>query len=214
MSNEYNHDFHGVVKTHRKLPHWYAENAIYWLTFRLADSDTRERIEMWREMFGEEAEGEAVRTHAARTYTAPAVYVPSAGSHALARADVRRVVRESLFFHDGKKMDLIAAVIMPTHVHCLIKPYPGHTLTELMRSVKSFSGRKANALLGKEGEFWNVETYDHIVRNNYELERCLRYVKENPEKAGLGVGDGDGECWLYGVEGMSWENVNGEWRRG
>ena len=39
---------------------------------------------------------------------------------------------------------------------------------------------------GVEPPFWQNESYDHIVRDDFEYERMVRYVLENPRKAGLG----------------------------
>jgi hypothetical protein len=35
------------------------------------------------------------------------------------------------------------------------------------------------------GVFWPREYYDHLIRNEGELERSIRYVSENPVKAQL-----------------------------
>ena len=35
------------------------------------------------------------------------------------------------------------------------------------------------------GQFWQDESFDHIVRDEYQLERFQHYVHENPAKAGL-----------------------------
>ena len=45
--------------------------------------------------------------------------------------------------------------------------------------------REANKLLGTTGQFWEREYFDRLIRNAAELERAVRYVVENPVKAGL-----------------------------
>jgi hypothetical protein len=40
-------------------------------------------------------------------------------------------------------------------------------------------------ILERTGEFWLREYYDHLIRNIDEFERAVRYVGENPVKAGL-----------------------------
>ena len=54
-----------------------------------------------------------------------------------------------------------------------------------MKSVKGISAREANKILNRKGSFWQSESYDHIVRNEEELERIIKYVIYNPVKAGL-----------------------------
>ena len=55
----------------------------------------------------------------------------------------------------------------------------------LMKSIKGISAREANKILGKKGSFWQSESYDHIVRDEDELERIIKYVVMNPVKARL-----------------------------
>jgi hypothetical protein len=67
----------------------------------------------------------------------------------------------------------------------VFKTLPGHTLSEIVHSWKSFSAKSANRILGRKGPFWQQEYYDHLVRDQSELERAIRYVGQNPAKANL-----------------------------
>ena len=40
-------------------------------------------------------------------------------------------------------------------------------------------------MLGRSGEFWQREYYDHLIRSEAEFDRAMRYVMDNPSKAGL-----------------------------
>ena len=62
----------------------------------------------------------------------------------------------------------------------------------ILHSWKSFTSKEANKLLGKQGDSGNGSTYDHLVRERTDLERIVRYVVENPVKAGLRIGSGCG----------------------
>ena len=56
----------------------------------------------------------------------------------------------------------------------------------MLQSVKGFTARQANLILGRTGErFWQAESYDRWVRNEAEFDRISRYIEENPVKAGL-----------------------------
>lgn len=76
-----------------------------------------------------------------------------------------------------------AFVVMPNHVHVLWTPEA--TLASICRTVKSFSARRANCLLGRSGPFWQHESYDHVVRDASEGVRIRRYIEANPVRAGL-----------------------------
>ncbi|MEO6567272.1 MAG: isochorismate synthase, partial [Opitutaceae bacterium] len=42
-----------------------------------------------------------------------------------------------------------------------------------------------NRLLGRNGEFWQAESYDHLIREEADYAHAVEYVRRNPEKAGL-----------------------------
>ncbi len=65
-----------------------------------------------------------------------------------------------------------------------------------MHNIKRNSAKQANAALGRTGQFWQHESYDHFVRDEAELGRILQYVINNPVKAGL-VADWHDWKWTY-----------------
>jgi len=80
--------------------------------------------------------------------------------------------------------ELAAFVIMSNHVHVLLLPKVPVSL--LMKSLKGYTAREANKLLGRTGEpFWQKESYDHWVRDQGEWGRIKAYIENNPVKAGL-----------------------------
>ncbi len=80
--------------------------------------------------------------------------------------------------------ELRAWVLMVNHVHILI--YPKCNLSRITKSIKNFSAREANAILGRTGRpFWQDESYDHWVRGPEEMEKIVRYIERNPVTAGL-----------------------------
>jgi len=79
---------------------------------------------------------------------------------------------------------LHAYEVMPNHVHMLITPQV--EISVLMQSLKRFTGRQGNRMLGRTGEpFWQEESYDRLVRDQREFERIARYIEMNPVTAGL-----------------------------
>jgi REP element-mobilizing transposase RayT len=57
--------------------------------------------------------------------------------------------------------------------------------TKILQDLKAFTAREANKILNRTGQFWQHESYDHVVRNYHELKRIVNYVIFNPIKAGL-----------------------------
>ncbi|MBE7554915.1 MAG: transposase [Anaerolineales bacterium] len=79
---------------------------------------------------------------------------------------------------------------MANHVHVVYTPLRKeddsyHALSAIMQSLKGRTASKANSLLGRRGDFWQHENYDHVVRDEAEFQRIIRYVLNNPVKAGF-----------------------------
>lgn len=62
---------------------------------------------------------------------------------------------------------------------------PSYIVSDIFGSVKKFTARRANSMLGRRGSFGQDESYDHVIRDDNELERTIWYVLDNPVKAGL-----------------------------
>ena len=60
-----------------------------------------------------------------------------------------------------------------------------YPLADMLRLLKGRTARYCNQELERSGVFWQSESYDHVVRDDRELERIIRYILGNPVKAGL-----------------------------
>ena len=75
---------------------------------------------------------------------------------------------------------------MPNHVHVLLLPLI--SASKLLQSLKGYTARQANLLLGRTGKkFWQAESYDHWVRDDREMERssAVRTSRTIPSRLGL-----------------------------
>lgn len=58
-----------------------------------------------------------------------------------------------------------------------------HGLPEIVRAFKSFSARRINILRHAEGiPVWQRNYYEHIIRNEPEMDRITRYIEANPTR--------------------------------
>jgi len=75
----------------------------------------------------------------------------------------------------------------PTQTNCLRYRLhddgKGSVLAVIMQSLKGYTARKCNLALGRSGQFWQHESFDHIIRDQGELVRVIKYVLGNPVKA-------------------------------
>ncbi len=123
-----------------------------------------------------------------------------AGPDYLKEEKIAKVVLDRLREFDGSLYRLIAAAIMPNHIHFLIDTYlqienlpkgvlPDEdnyvSLAKTMQLIKGGSSFTANKILGRKGKFWNIESYDHLVRHEVEYFNIVRYILMNAVKARL-----------------------------
>ena len=54
-----------------------------------------------------------------------------------------------------------------------------------MKNIKGPTAIQANKALGRNGQFWMTESYDHYIRDDHELDRIHTYILNNPIKADL-----------------------------
>jgi REP element-mobilizing transposase RayT len=185
-----------TIRDRGRLPHWEKESATYFITFRLADSVPKsvlDRIESEREAIVKTANQlhrplSPDERRKIQRLSSPIIekYLDSgAGNCDLKNPAIAEEVASTLRHFDDQRYRLFAWCVMPNHVHVVVRLLPGQTLAEVIHSWKSFTAKRANTILERQGSFWQREYYDHLVRNEGELERSIHYVAENPEKANL-----------------------------
>ena len=178
------------------LPHWTKKGATYAVTFRLVDSMPAEVTEQWRverEKIIQNAasQGRELSSHEQqeleRLYSDKVESYLNAGHGQcyLRENTITELVANAFKHFDGERYDLIAWVIMPNHVHVIVKPYEGIELSEILHSWKSFTATQANKILGRKEDFWYGEYYDHLIRDEEDFYNQVNYVLSNPSKAGL-----------------------------
>jgi REP element-mobilizing transposase RayT len=179
-----------------RLPHLKKEGAVYFVTFRLADSlPAREvaRLKHERQVILEQARAakSPLTWHEEEQllawYCDKVEGLLDAGHGAcwLSKSEVADLVADALKIFAGQRYELRAWVVMPNHVHAVVWPMPGYTLSKILHSWKSFTSKAANQLLHRTGEFWQKESFDHWIRDEAEGVRLVAYVERNPVKAGL-----------------------------
>ena len=79
---------------------------------------------------------------------------------------------------------LISFCVMPNHVHVVLEPET--PLAKITRSIKGYTARTANHVLGRTGRhFWHDDDCDRWIRNAGERGRVTQYIESNPVSAGL-----------------------------
>ncbi len=172
-----------TIRDRGRLPHWEMDSGIYFVTFRLADSLPEAVLQQMRRRLSSKLENEDRKRQLARAIER---YLDEGtGACYLKQTRVAALVAGVIHHEDGRAYRLMAWVVMPNHVHLVFRLLPGRKLANTLQALKSYTAHEANRLLGRKGGFWQREYFDHLVRNGNELDRAVRYVLANPEKAGL-----------------------------
>ena len=121
------------------------------------------------------------------------------GERWLSDERIAQLVYDAILYRDRKQYNLTCFTIMPNHVHMVFSPLNAaqpdrsrskrksgkYLLSPIMESLKGYTAGEANKILGRSGSFWQHESYDRVVRDANELQRIIKYVLNNPVKAGL-----------------------------
>jgi REP element-mobilizing transposase RayT len=182
-----------VTQSERHLPHWQQTGVTYFVTFRLTDSIAANILEQWREERTQWLkhhpppwDWKTAREYMRRFEEEREQWLDQGhGSCLLRNPKAAQILAESLRHFDGQRYVLDAFVVMPNHMHALVKPLDDYSIAKILHSWKSFSANAINHQFGREGALWMAETFDTIVRDKLHLEACRAYIAKNPGKAAL-----------------------------
>ncbi|MDZ7654856.1 MAG: type I restriction-modification enzyme R subunit C-terminal domain-containing protein [Sulfurimicrobium sp.] len=178
------------------LPHWRQDEASYFVTFRLADSLPKQRLIAWREARADwltrnpRPWSASQETDYAERFSAriESWLDAGVGSCALANPQTRELMEKALRHFDGERYRLGKYVVAANHVHVIVTPLPGHELSAILHSWKSYTAKQilqseAASVRLSEGtiSIWQKESYDRIVRSSEELFRIEHYIQRHSE---------------------------------
>ena len=160
MTNGYEKRKHSRLKTYD-----YTNSGCYFITFC-----TKDRAHVLSSIVGRGA------------LTPPLVELTDIGKIAA------EVIERTSVVYPGISIDNY--VIMPNHVHLLIRispvdggvraPRPTEngsvSITEVIKAMKSITTRKIGT------KIWQTSFYDHVIRNDEDYQTRCRYIEENPAK--------------------------------
>lgn len=85
---------------------------------------------------------------------------------------------------DDMEFKVYSYCLMPDHFHAIFGlANSGKTLAEVCGAFKSLSTREYWRWY--EGKLWQRQFFDHVIRNDTDLNETLQYIELNPARAGL-----------------------------
>jgi putative transposase len=189
---------------YKKLPHWAQAGVVSFITWRTGDSlpvaavrriDERRSVALkqfgldpasnWREHLARLPAPDRRRLQWELFTTLDDELDHNFGECVLARPELSQIVLDSLLHFDGVRYVLTDAVVMPNHVHVLVAFREEDALITQCQGWKRYTSRIIQKSLGRQGEFWQTEQFDHLVRGPEQFGRFRGYIADNPKRARL-----------------------------
>ncbi|MBL7940687.1 MAG: transposase [Flavobacteriales bacterium] len=171
------------------MPHVVSAELIQHVSYHLADSLPKEALERMQE----ETNSLPPKLRDAEKEIRIAAYLDAGkGSCILRVPELAEMVQETFTHFHGERYHLHAWCVMPNHVHVLFQPVNGWTMSKIVSSWKSYTGRRISAYVkratlgrGEPSKVWHREYWDRYIRDHAHYVNLVAYIHENPVKAGL-----------------------------
>ncbi|MDR3303193.1 MAG: transposase [Treponema sp.] len=130
------------------------------------------------------------------------------GDWALQEAAIKQMFLDMVMIAKKKfQFKLWNFMIMDNHIHFLIKPGDGVSLSKIMQWLKCNFAKKWNKLHDRTGHLWGERFFSEIIEDESHLEVVSAYIDRNPVKANLVWQASDWQFgglfhWLNGIKGV------------
>jgi REP-associated tyrosine transposase len=191
---------------YRNLPHWHPPGKSIFLTWRLYGSLPQTVINQLRITRQQLSKRKSVLTgwttdlrlvEYKKLFARVDAILDKAttGPLWLKQIDIADLVPRALLKKYAHLYTLWPYVVMANHLHVFLKPKGESAIETITKYLKGHTAREANRLLKRTGQpFWQDESFDHWARDRAEFSRIVRYIENNPVKAGLVQ---NSEDWLW-----------------
>jgi hypothetical protein len=183
MGAEFLNQWEKIDRHGSKLPHWQQADCMQFVTFRLKDSVPQSKLNAWTA-----ARNQWLRVHPKPwddlllkeyklQFTQPFEAWLDKGYGACAlRCSTNRDKLSILLMHDHCARAIFESwVIMPNHVHLLVKPKV--PVPQLIKSWKGVSAREIGL-----GSIWQRNYRDTLIRSQAHFVAVVRYIRSNPAR--------------------------------
>ncbi len=103
-------------------------------------------------------------------------------------SEIGKQIEKSIHFTHEKYDCIDKYVIMPNHVHIIVKFYETDrhgnlSLQDIIGRLKSYTTSKYNEINNTQYEkLWQRSFYEHIIRNEKKYQNICEYIETNPQK--------------------------------
>ena len=93
------------------------------------------------------------------------------------------------------RLEWICIMVMPDHIHTVIKLGEGQTLSKVLHSLKLFTARQINKHLSRKGTLWQKGYTGWGIRKEATLNKTIYYCYTNPVREGIVASSRDYPYW-------------------
>jgi REP element-mobilizing transposase RayT len=175
----------------RNLPHWLVSDRAYFVTIRLKGTFPKPFLAQMREekaRLERTPADEKQRSEFSRDCFLKTERILDVVSDVrwLDEIAVAEIVIENFKWFTQRGWVIYAAVLLSTHVHLLMRNENGRSgqLLKDLGQFKRVTAFQINPVIKQSGSFWAREDFDHWIRTPEKFESAIRYIANNPVKAG------------------------------
>lgn len=168
-----------------RFPHWIQDGCMYFITFRLGDSIPEDLLELLKIFKRNEAQQKEQPISELKSFKTLAEihsekYLDKGFGNCLLKNQCNRKIM--LFvLNEYQIIDrFLSFVIMPNHVHAIVKPLKDEGSGKLIQLWKGRSAFLINRSASNSGKVWMKDYHNRIIRSPKHLIKCHEYIINNP----------------------------------
>ena len=168
---------------HKNLAHVDIENAVQFVTFRTQTSVS----------YYLQKNNLQIIESTSKQQLHLDLFLDNSDAGAILNKEVISLLLNFLRSKDGYEYKLIAASIMPNHIHMLFQQL--RPLCSIMHRIKGATAYLINKYYNQTGTLWDKSYFDKVIRSEKQLQITYQYIKNNAYKANLK----DADKRFYGI---------------
>jgi len=165
------------------LPHFDSKDVIQFITLRLNDALPAAVIDRTKIILIENEPNESNLSRSKKYRKVIEEYADKGFGRCLFKeVENARILKDILL---GCEQEIHCWVIMPNHIHFMMKRNGEISLSNFVKRLKMLSTIRINDRTGSKGAIWQRDYFDRYIRDEAHYAVVKNYIKNNPINAGL-----------------------------
>ena len=124
------------------------------------------------------------------------IFVTHQRQRVLANDTVASIIFQTFdWLETENRLEWTCIMVMPDHVHTVLKLGEQQTLSKVLHSIKRYTAREINKHLSRSGALWQKGYTDWGIRTEATFNDTIRYCYTNPVRVGLVETASDYSYW-------------------